>query len=71
MWNTPTLFGGPRQADARMACKECQGSLRVIRSCREVYLFCGQCGGKFKLDAYAEYLDQIEEFMLNIPCDRI
>lgn len=71
MWNTPSLFGGPRQADVKMLCKECRGSLRVIRSCREVYLFCGKCGGKFSLENYSEYLDEIEDFMLNIPCDRI
>lgn len=71
MYNAPSMFGGPRQADTQMNCKTCQGELRVIRACRKVYVFCSKCGGKFPLDNYLEYLDDMEEFMGNIPCDRI
>lgn len=71
MYKVPSMFGGSRQTETHMSCKKCKGELRVIRACREVYVFCNKCGGKFPLDSYLEYLDDIEDFMDNIPCDRI
>ena len=71
MLNAPTRFGGPRQEDTHMTCKKCNGELRVIRSCREVTVFCSRCGGRFRLEEYTDYLDDIEDFMSNVPCDRI
>ncbi|NJB66952.1 ribosomal protein L37AE/L43A [Desulfobaculum xiamenense] len=70
--HTPSVFNrSPRQAETKMTCKTCHGSLRVIRSCREVFMFCDKCGGRFPLGEYTEFFDQIEEFMNNVPCDRI
>jgi len=71
MLNSPVGFGAPRQADTRMTCKKCEGSLRVIRSCREVTVFCNKCGGRFRLEEYLDFIDDIEDFMGNVPCDRI
>ncbi|WP_461210533.1 dual CXXC motif small (seleno)protein [Desulfocurvus sp. DL9XJH121] len=71
MLEAPVRFGDSRQEETRMACKKCNGSLRVIRSCREVTVFCNRCGGRFRLEEYKDYLDAIEDFMGNVPCDRV
>lgn len=67
-----TLFSGqPRQTGTHISCKNCHAQLRVIRACKEVYLFCDTCGEKFPLTDYTEFLDQLENFISNIPLDRI
>ena len=71
MLNAPSQFGEPRRAQTHMACKKCNGHLRVIRSCREVTVFCNTCGSRFRLEEYTDYLDDIEDFMGNVPCDRV
>lgn len=71
MLESPIRFAGRRQVETRLACKKCNGSLRVIRSCREVTMFCNRCGARTRLEEYTDYLDDIEDFMGNVPCDRV
>ncbi|GAB6176478.1 hypothetical protein JCM16814_13690 [Desulfobaculum senezii] len=71
MHDQPVFTNAPREANTQMTCKSCNGTLRVIRACKEVYMFCDTCGGRFALGEYMEFFDQIEEFMANVPFDRI
>ncbi len=47
-----------------MQCKDCQGKLKVKRSCWRVRMKCQQCGHEFHIHEVADQLDDETEEIL-------
>ena len=62
----------PRKVQTTIPCRQCKTSLVAERSCRRVTLNCPNCRSSADVSEYADQVDEaLEEFMANVPCDRI
>ncbi|WP_319759075.1 dual CXXC motif small (seleno)protein [Maridesulfovibrio sp.] len=53
-------------------CRACGGDLYTYRECPRVILRCGECGKKFNIADYSEFIDdEFEEEMANVPMNRL
>lgn len=66
MWRTP------RNAQTTIPCTVCSTPLKAERSCRKVTLFCAKCRTTVDVAEYADKMDDVlEEFLAQVPCDRM
>lgn len=70
MWNTPS-FGRRRESATTIPCKACAKPLAAHRGCREVTLSCPACGARFRTEDFPEHVDELFEFLADVPADRI
>jgi len=69
-WSFP--FTSPsRQAATTIPCTVCGEPLLARRACRAVFLSCPSCGARFETGDFPERIDELEDFMSAVPCDRI
>jgi transcription elongation factor Elf1 len=55
-----------------MKCLKCAGKLEVKRMCTRTYLYCKECGAKYKLEELKDSIDdELEEFLAMVHCDRL
>jgi hypothetical protein len=55
-----------------MKCLKCAGKLEVMRHCLRTYLYCRECGAKYKLEELKDAIDdEIEESLSRVHCDRL
>ncbi|MDL2209579.1 hypothetical protein LJC26_02105 [Desulfovibrio sp. OttesenSCG-928-O18] len=66
------MWRRPRNTQTTIPCKHCKTPLVAERSCRCVTLSCPKCRVSFDLSEYKNQMDDaLEDFMGQIPCDRI
>lgn len=66
------MMFGKRDFRTNLRCLKCQGPLHGTRGCREVHLRCVSCGAMYDLREFGTTLDDlVEEYLANIPCDRV
>ncbi len=66
------MIFAPREFRTNLRCTSCRAPLRAHRTCLAVVLRCGSCGATFELREFATTLDDLlEEYLANIPCDRL
>jgi len=70
MWSIPH-FGRPREAATNIPCKVCAKPLTAHRGCREVTLVCPACGARFRTEDFPDAMDDLFEFLADVPADRI
>jgi hypothetical protein len=61
-----------RNFRTNLHCRKCKNLLSAHRTCLAVHLRCTSCGTQYRLEDYGTTLDDLlEEYLGNIPCNRL
>ena len=62
---------GPREARTTIPCPHCGAPLDIRRTCWDVFMQCSGCRKAFKVESFAQQMDEaMEEFLANVYADR-